>query len=917
MNGVPTAYVVMMLLLLLAIDWPHRPVLIEPQRRTSKKFLMGYNVVLRCHTFLPLRGTAPMSDHSLFRSWLKRQRAKRGLTQETLGELVGYSVQTIRKIEVGYRRPSLQLAFRLAEVLQLPPEEQEAWMSAARAVAEPDDLEESPTPGPTASIHTLPAYLTPFVGREREQAELAGLLSRPDCRLVTLLGPGGVGKTRLAVELGRTIAGFADGVTFVSLASTAAHTGIVPAIADALSFAFSGTADPFKQLLTYLRERRVLLILDNLEQLLDPAGATLGVIERLVTETAAVRVLATSRERLRLAGEWVLELDGLPVPGSPDTVAAVEATALTLFIKHAERVDRTFQRTTEREAVIAKICGLVGGLPLGIELAAAWTRVLSLDEIAHELTHSLDTAHLSPGTAPTRHHSLRAVVEYSWQRLTAAERATLRQLAAFQGGFTREAARQVAGATLETLAALTDKSLLRRGDNGRYDLHQVIKQFAEDRLQEEHDEWAAVCGRHAAYYLRLAAERDQRLKSAEQVAAMAEIGAEFANIGAAWQWAAAHGQFDELEQAAEVLHWYFEMRSWPQEGTVLFGQAVEQLRLQRAGLAEDMWQRNLGRMLGHYGYVAMRAKAAAEVEAALAESIALLTPIDDPLGLARTLVGQGIAAHWAGAYAEARRLLDHAIVLTEQTGDRYMRAGALTWTGMVAHAVGTYEEAEAQFSLALAAWRELGLPRGQVWCITSSCPTLLALGKVDEAQRLLQGSLALSQSTDDRFGTATSLHYLGRTAVQKGEAEEAVAYLREAMPLLGVTGSWEHAQAINDLAGALWQSGASDEARRTYVTALATALQGQLLPEALRALVGVARCATESEDQRTALALATRVIADQASSEEVRRSAVELQNVAGARLPAEEAAQIEERARAEPLTRILSELTLRAWSQEP
>lgn len=853
-----------------------------------------------------------MSDPSLFRAWLKRQRAKRGLTQESLGELVGYSAQTIRKIEGGHRRPSLQLALRLAEVLQLAPEEQEAWMSAARLVAEPDELAAAPPRDPAAPARNLPAYLTPFVGREREQAQLAGLLARPDCRLVTVLGPGGVGKTRLTVELARSVAGFADGVAFVSLAPVAAHTGIVPSIADALGFAFSGAADPLVQLLTYLRERRVLLILDNLEQLLDAAGATLGLIGRLVTETAGLVVLATSRERLRLPGEWVIELGGLPVL---EPQAAGEAAALTLFVEHAERVDRAFQLTPEGEAIIAEICRLVGGLPLGIELAAAWTRLLSLEEIVHELARSLDTAHLSPGTAPARHHSLRAVVDYSWQRLSAAERAALRQLAVFQGGFTREAAQHVADAQLAALANLADKSLLRRGEGGRFDIHQVIRQFAESRLHEHDEELATVGGRHAAYYLGFVAERDQRLKSAEQVAVMAEIGAEFANIRAAWQWAAAHGLFDELEQAAEVLQWYFEMRSWYDEGLVLFGQGVEQLRRQQASLAADAWQRNLGRMLGHYGYIAARAKAATEAQAALAESYALLDAIDDPLGLARTLVSQGNAVQWLGAYAEARSLLDRAIALTEVTGDRYMRAGGLTWTGLVAHAVGAYEQAEAQFKQALAAWRELGLPRGMVWCITSSCNTLLALGKSEEAQRLLRESLTLSHATGDRFGTATTLHYLGRAAAQEGDAGAAVAYLREALPLLQVTGSWEYVQAANDFAGALWQAGAADEARRAYISALATALSSQLFPDALHALAGLARCAAGAGDHRAALALATRVLADPASKEESRRSAAELQHAARARLSAEEAAPIEERGSAQALAAILSELTLRFWAQ--
>jgi len=186
-----------------------------------------------------------MSDPSTFRTWLKRRRIERGLTQEELGELVGYAAQTIRKIEGGQRRPSLQLALKLAQVLQLGPEEQAAWMSAARAVAEPDEAAtppqalRSPTPSPG-----LPAYLTPFVGRAQEQADLTALLGRQDCRLVTVLGPGGVGKTRLAIETARAVPGFADGVAFVSLAPVAAPTLIVSAAASGASFAAPSSVEP-------------------------------------------------------------------------------------------------------------------------------------------------------------------------------------------------------------------------------------------------------------------------------------------------------------------------------------------------------------------------------------------------------------------------------------------------------------------------------------------------------------------------------------------------------------------------------------------------------------------------------------------------------------------------------------------------
>ncbi len=437
-----------------------------------------------------------MNSSSSFRAWLKRRRLERGLTQEELGELVGYAAQTITKIEGGQRRPSPQLARRLAEALALAPEEHAAWMAAALAdtgAAAAETAAHTPAPPrPPTPPPGLPLYLTPFVGREREQDELQALLARPDCRLVTLLGPGGVGKTRLAIETARRLEDFADGVAFVSLAPVAEPESIVPAIGDALGLAFVGAGDLVVQLVAHLRDQRVLLVLDNLEHLLDTAGATGSLLEQLLTQTSGVVVLATSRERLRLAGEWVLELEGLLFLQPRKQLQPEAAPALRLFAGHAERVDRAFQLSTKNEAAVATICRMVDGLPLGIELAAAWTRLLSLDEIAQELTRSLDKAPPSPRTLPIRHRSLRAVVDHSWQLLIPDERAALRQLAVFQGGFTREAAIEVAGANLTVLANLVDKSLLRRGAGGRYDLHEIIRQYAHAQLQEQADEAAAA-----------------------------------------------------------------------------------------------------------------------------------------------------------------------------------------------------------------------------------------------------------------------------------------------------------------------------------------------------------------------------------------------------------------------------------------
>lgn len=849
-----------------------------------------------------------MGNSSTFRVWLRQRRQERGLTQERLGELVGYAGQTIAKIEGGQRRPSLPLALRLAEALELPAEERNAWMAAARGepADEPAPAAVAPLP-PAPPQPELPSFLTPLVGRERERVALLGLLARFDVRLVCLLGPGGVGKTRLAIEAGRAQTTFDNGAVLVPLAAVADPALFVPAIGAALGYTFSGSNDLLAELVARLQDQPSLLILDNLEQLLDPAGVTVGLLEQLLARAPRVTALVTSRERLRIAGEWVLELGGLPVPLPHE----LDAPALRLFAEHAERVDRSFRLSVENAGDVAAICGLVDGLPLGIELAAATLRLLTPAEIAEELRRGLDSPQLAPRTLPTRHHSLRAVVDHSWQLLSDAERQALRRLGVFQGGFTRAAAAQVAAADLNLLATLVDKSLVQRGASGRYTLHELIRQFADEQLRLWTDEFAATRRRHAAFYLRFVAEREKRERSPEQMAVLAEIRGELENVRAAWSWAATNGMYTELDDAAQTLHWFYAHQNWFEEGFRLFGEALAQMRAAGAGAPR---RHVLGRTLGHYGYLAARVGAFAEVHPALAESYGLLADGRDPTGLVRTLATQGMAAMWVGNYGEARRKLEEQYALATRLGDRPAQAGGCTYASILAQTIGEYSEAEQLFEEALAHHRAVGEPKGLLWCITFCSATLLARGRYAEAERLLHESLALSQKIDDRLSMGLSLHILGRAAFQQGGLAEAIYFFREALPLLRTGGSWVYAQAFNDLGAALLDGQMQVEAGHSYRQGLEAALASGSVPEALRALAGLAAHAVATERYDLALRLATRVLADEASKGALRRSAAQFQQAARDQIAADEAGRIEAQWSALPLAAVLAELGLFAKS---
>lgn len=428
--------------------------------------------------------------------------------------------------------------------------------------------------------HNLPMPLTPLIGRDAECAQALSRLADPVCRLVTLLGVGGVGKTRLALEVAHTLmpttnpnSPFTHGVVFVPLASLTAHDahddGLAMAVAGALGVILSGHESPALQVRHYLQDKALLLVLDNMEQL----GIGVGFIATLLRDAPALKVLAASRSRLGLRGEWIVSLDGLPFPDDDDGNAdspTGEYAALDLFAQAARASAPNFTLTPESTPAAARICRLVAGLPLGIELAASWVNVLSCDEIADEIERSLDFLTSSTLDLPERQWSLRAVFASSWELLDPNEQQALRRLASLRGSFTREAAAAVAGATLSTLASLLNKSLVRRADvSGRYALLEPLRQYAAEQL-ESHDESDPVARRHTIYYLTLLAERKAALRGSQQQAALDELGAELTHIRDAWRWAVTHAYADMPEQAIDSLFHFYDMQSWFGEGALAF-----------------------------------------------------------------------------------------------------------------------------------------------------------------------------------------------------------------------------------------------------------------------------------------------------------------------------------------------------------
>lgn len=378
----------------------------------------------------------------------------------------------------------------------------------------------------------LPTQSTPFIGREVELANIQAMLIDPECRLITLLGIGGSGKTRLAIRAGEVSQGFKDGVCFVALAQVNSMEDIVSAIADAINLHL--TAAPraglsldaaCKLLFQYLSGKSMLLLLDNFEHLTNHAQ----LVGDLLDAAPAVKVIATSRQRLNLPGEWVLELGGLSFPTSVEEIKLERYAAFELFLKTAERNSGELPATANWPAIM-RICQQVEGIPLGIEMAAAWTRMLTCQEIAAEIEQNLDFLSASWRGMPERHRTLRAVFEHSWNLLSEMERTVFSKLSIFQGGFTREVALQVAGATLPVLSDFHERSFIRRFSSGRYEIHPLLGRYASEKLAASETLFTETRLRKVAYFSDWLAAMFEKLKGKEYVTALISIRGEVKNL---------------------------------------------------------------------------------------------------------------------------------------------------------------------------------------------------------------------------------------------------------------------------------------------------------------------------------------------------------------------------------------------------
>jgi predicted ATPase/DNA-binding CsgD family transcriptional regulator len=691
---------------------------------------------------------------------------------------------------------------------------------------------------------SLPLQLTSFIGRTDDLVGIVTLLTDPACRLLTLVGPGGIGKTRLAIQAAAEAQShFKDGVCFVALQPVISTDFLVPSLVDALGLTFYGPESPRSQLLHHLHPKNLLLVLDNFEHLLDDVALLTEILEA----GPQLKLLITSRETLNVREEWVRAVTALRVPDNEGAVDLEDYDAAQLFVERARQARGDFVVERERPHVI-RICRLVEGLPLAIELAATRIRTLSCAQIAEEIQHGMDFLATSLRNVPERHRDMYAVFEPCWQRLTPPQREAFMRLSVFRGGFEREAAEQVAGASLQVLAALVNKSLLRVTPTGRYEMHELVRQYAEARLLEEPPgESERVQDRHCAYYADFLQQRELDLKGAGLLRALAEIRPEMDNIRVMWHWAVRKRMEREIEKSFDSLALYYHIRCSYQEADKAFQMVADELGDKGSVLLGRtlMWQGHFAEYPGSYD----RANQLLQAGFSLLRDLEPYGQTAMPLWLLSELNDD------PEMHPEIRQFCSDNLITFRERGDRWGTGWALLGLGNVSLLEGVYEEARERAWEALVIFRESGDQLGMAAALHALMKVAGGLGAHLERKRLAQESLTLAGMIEDRGGIAASLFVMGQATYHLGDYEEAKHLLERGVVLYRELFTADVGRPLASLANVTLALGDHRQARRylheaaqsvTYPSAVVLGSRG-IVP----VLIALARLlAAEGQNER-------------------------------------------------------------------
>ncbi len=757
---------------------------------------------------------------------------------------------------------------------------------------------------PIRSLSTIPNNLPiqeiPFVDRDSELLRLKNYLGDPNHRVVTLIGPGGIGKSRLAFQAAAESAClFPDGIFVVPLAPLAIVSDeiIVFAIAEAVGFSFYSREDPQRQLLSCLKDKHILLILENIEYVKECTP----LFSRLIENTNHLKLLITSRERIRLKGATLM-VGGLMIPkdlsGPTGGFGSIQ-----LFYLVGKRNRPDFEPTGSDWEEIIKSCRMVDGLPLGIELAASWLRSFTVKQIGYELSRSLDFLKTS-----VKGRSLRGVFDSSWRFLSSREKEVFRRLSVFHGNITAEAAEAVAGADRSILESLSDRSLLRKLSPHRYLMLDTLRLYAEEKLNREPNGGEMVRSRHSHYFMTYLAQMEGGLKGPEQKEILTKIGKEIENIRAAWQWSVRQLKEAEIEAAVGALGLYYDMRGWYKEAKATFEWTLEELKMEYLKRKRKVKERLWAMVLTQLGIFHQRLASYDKAKKIFHEVIEIFKPLGDKRALAYVINNLGATEFYQGNYDEAVKFYRESLRLREEIGDEWGMAASYNNLAGIAYVRGDYQTAKDLYLKSLEIQRKTG-DRRMLASLLNNLGNVSHIQKnYDEANRYYEEALSIFTYLGDRLGMALTYNNLGSVTQALGEVKRAEGYLRKSLQIYEALGDARGKSfALINLGDATFKLKKYTVAKRYLKEALRILVEISAMPYAYEALIIFAQLYETEGKIEAAAELLSFITESKETEASTQKKAAQLLEKLEEKLSKEQLHKMREKVRGLRLERIVRE----------
>ena len=691
------------------------------------------------------------------------------------------------------------------------------------------------------SVFNLPVPQTSFIGRERELAQIVPLMSAPTCRLLTLTGPGGIGKTRLAMRLvTKCFQNYSDGTYFVPLEGISSPDYLVHAIADAIQFKIDSLEtqlDAKHQLLDYLKSRSILLVLDGFEHLVICAR----LLSEILGHTSHVKILVTSRQKLDLLGEWIFPVIGLPVPQNPGEMLQEDSSAFRLFIERAKQANIEFRSSEADRRCITRICWLVAGMPLGIELAAAWTPVLSLEEISEEIQNNLDFLSSAKRDVDDKHHSLRAAFDGSWQLLDETQRDVFCTLSIFQGGFDWEAALGVARVNIGQVTSIMDRSMLNRDHTGRFFMHGLLRQYGIEKLKATSLTWEEISNQHCLYYTQFLIQRESNLLGDQMYIASDEVRKEMDNIRFAVHWAVVHWESDSVRKILVGLLAFYAMYGW-YEGKDVF-RNIAQTR-KEALLSHNVidFKKDTIYLCActHQAFLLCNLGQIEESESISRECLEPLDSLGLNSELSECIHNLGVNASFRGEYELAMDQLERAILIGRESQNS-MWPTYLLWLGHAYFLLGEYEHGLESLEKCYEIFERKGNYWGMAFASSKMGLAADGLGEFTQAKEYHRQALAIFEKTNNQTGQGYALSRMSESAYFLEEYQQAVELAEAGYQIFKLLGhNWGICTSLCRLGFGYIGQGEISKSEVSFRDALKRSQDYQTVPLSLYALAGLA-----------------------------------------------------------------------------